>query len=148
MSLHIESDEGKITASGHDILLETKTDSQTADILRTRFSSFLQGDVQNSAILPISERCMQLGNDLVNLSLGDKERELFSRGYKTKTRGLSRDDSPWFWFARQFYLQTGLQSFVMQAADDQSTSFVISTGNEQIISENTRKKDWTGWFSC
>ncbi|MDA3904029.1 MAG: DEAD/DEAH box helicase [Desulfuromusa sp.] len=129
LSLKIDPDQGKITAAGNDILLEASADPMTAGFLRDRFFSRQQVDTQETVSAPLPEGLKQLGDDLVNLSLGTGERELFSRGHKT--HGLSRDDSPWFWLARLLYLQTGQDSFVMQADDELGSSFSISTGKDQ-----------------
>ncbi|MEA3361650.1 MAG: DEAD/DEAH box helicase [Thermodesulfobacteriota bacterium] len=129
LGLKIEPDKGKITATGTADILEVKTDPLTAGFLQTQFFPGRQVDVQDAEFSLIPKELKQLGDDLVNLSLSDGERAMFSRGYQTQ--GLNRDNSPWFWLVRQFYLRSRLDSFVMQADAAKGDSFSVHTGNDQ-----------------
>ncbi len=128
LSLKIEPENGKITATGTDTMMEVKTDVLTAGFIQTKISPHKQVNGQDAAPSLVPEGLKQLGDDLVSLSLGDSEREMFLRGHQT--RGLSRDNSPWFWLVRLFYLRSGLDSFVMQVDDANGDSFSIWTGSE------------------
>ncbi len=128
LSFKVEPEKGKITATGADFMLAVETDPLTAGFIQTRFLSQRQVDVRDAASSVVPEGLNQLGDDLVNLSLGDGEREMFSRGHQTQ--GLSRDNSFWFWLTRLFYLRSGLDTFVMQADDPKGDSFSVRAGNE------------------
>ena len=128
LSLNVEPEEGKITATGVDFMLAVETDPLTAGFIQTRFLSRRQVDVRDAAASLVPEGLNQLGDDLVNLSLGDGERAMFSRGHQTQ--GLSRDNSLWFWLTRLFYLRSGLDNFVMQADDPGENSFSVKAGTE------------------
>ena len=127
--LKIETEKGKITAAITDTLLKVETDSLTAGFIQSQFLPRGQMDGQVEEVDLVSQGLTQLGNDLVNLSLGDGERLMRSRGHQTQ--GLSRETSPWFWLVRLFYLRSGVDSFVMQADDSKGTSFSVSAGNDQ-----------------
>lgn len=129
LSLEIKAENGKITATGTDIQMAAETDPLTAGFIQTKFFPRRQLDARDAAVTLIQEGLKQLGDDLINLSLGDGERAMFSRGHQTQ--GLSRESSLWFWFVRLFYLRSGLDSFVMQADDAKGNSFSICTGNDQ-----------------
>lgn len=128
LSLNAGYDQGKITATGEDVRLEAETDPLVAGFLRARFSSCLQTDAPTAVPAQFPEGIKKLGDELVNLSLGKGEQELLSRGHQTY--GLNRDDSPWFWLARLFYLRIGQDSFVMLGDDDRGSSFAIKISND------------------
>ncbi|MFK5926868.1 MAG: DEAD/DEAH box helicase [Desulfuromusa sp.] len=125
LSFKIESDRGKITATGHDIEMTAAIDPLATTFLQGRFAPCATAKIASA---PSSEGLKQLGDELVNLSLSEGERELFSRGHST--HGLSRDDSLWFWLARLLYLRAGQSFFVMQTDDNLGSSFSIKSGND------------------
>ncbi len=128
LSLSVEPGQGKITANGEDIHLEAETDPLVADFLRERYFPHLYNDASNVPPARLAEGIKQLGDELVNLSLGKGEKEFLSRGYQTN--GLSRDDSSWFWLARLLYLRNRRDSFVLQVDGEQESTFSIKISND------------------
>ncbi|RLB70557.1 MAG: hypothetical protein DRH07_08365 [Deltaproteobacteria bacterium] len=124
LSFKIEPDERKITAASDDIQMTAEIDFLAAGFLQTRFSSC---DIPKEASSSSLEGLIQLGDELVNLSMSEGERELFSRGHKTHS--LSRDDSLWFWLMRLHYLRAGSGFFVMRGNDNRKSSFSIKSVN-------------------
>lgn len=130
-SVAIHPGGGSMTGSRDDVQMQAEVDTLTTGLLYSRSPSRLSAVSPESQMPRSPEGCSILINDLIRLSLNEEERELFSRGHKTQ--GLQRDDSLWFWLARQLYLGTGRDSFVVEQDEDDAFWIRSGEGRDRVF---------------